>query len=466
MRDRRGPATVTGDAERKRRKPQPLGRHVRSGKARIGRARKPGDLPPTTKPETLVERGGSSPCTSSSPAWRPVSSCSSRRLARSRANVVGPGRRDGGHAAARGPRRRRRPAPSRKDGNASHQCSRNERRRRARGARPAATGPGEWAVVRRLRGPDDQGRDAQVRGQRRRRARYWSFWLNYQLLEHRRLRDPDAGRRRRPASSRAASGCATGADAAADRRDPGARRRQGQAFDVRVVQYGVTFDSEFNATTTIGAGRGRGGERGRPAVHRGRRRRRARDGWTRRAWPACARRRTASCARRPSRCAWTAATTPARRARRRAADTAGPATTLGIKNGKVFSRKKAPRTLRGKVASDPSGLSGGQAPAPAQGRQEVLVLLGRSRAVPQDPPVLARRRSSRSATAPTGRTCCRSGSGAGATVLEAYGDRRRVQPRADQARRASGCADAAAGPRLCWCSRSPSRLRPGRRACS
>jgi len=40
-----------------------------------------------------------------------------------------------------------------------------------------------------------------------------------------------------------------------------------------------------------------------------------------------------------------------------AADTEGPATTLRIKNGKLFSRKKAPRTLRGKVASDPSGLS-------------------------------------------------------------------------------------------------------------
>jgi hypothetical protein len=39
-------------------------------------------------------------------------------------------------------------------------------------------------------------------------------------------------------------------------------------------------------------------------------------------------------------------------------DTVGPATTLGIKNGKVFSRRKAPRTLRGHVAPDPSGLSG------------------------------------------------------------------------------------------------------------
>jgi hypothetical protein len=38
-------------------------------------------------------------------------------------------------------------------------------------------------------------------------------------------------------------------------------------------------------------------------------------------------------------------------------DTVGPAMTLGIKNGKVFSRKKALRTLRGHVAPDPSGLS-------------------------------------------------------------------------------------------------------------
>jgi hypothetical protein len=37
-------------------------------------------------------------------------------------------------------------------------------------------------------------------------------------------------------------------------------------------------------------------------------------------------------------------------------DTVGPATTVGIKNHKVFSRRKAPRTLRGHAASDPSGL--------------------------------------------------------------------------------------------------------------
>ena len=37
-------------------------------------------------------------------------------------------------------------------------------------------------------------------------------------------------------------------------------------------------------------------------------------------------------------------------------DTVAPATALALKSGAVFSRRRAPRTLRGTVASDPSGL--------------------------------------------------------------------------------------------------------------
>jgi hypothetical protein len=126
-------------------------------------------------------------------------------------------------------------------------------------------------------------------------------------------------------------------------------------FGVRVVQYGVTFDSEFNATTTMapaaGAAVNAGGHlftagadgiahvrvdaQGVAGV------RATKDGFVRSATePVCV-----NCG-----------TTPPRGSPG-AADTEGPATTLRIKNGKVFSRKKAPRTLRGKVASDPSGLS-------------------------------------------------------------------------------------------------------------
>ena len=39
-----------------------------------------------------------------------------------------------------------------------------------------------------------------------------------------------------------------------------------------------------------------------------------------------------------------------------ASDKAAPATTLALKSGAVFSRRRAPRLLRGTVASDPSGL--------------------------------------------------------------------------------------------------------------
>jgi hypothetical protein len=39
-----------------------------------------------------------------------------------------------------------------------------------------------------------------------------------------------------------------------------------------------------------------------------------------------------------------------------ARDTAAPATTLALRDGAVFSRRRAPRLLRGSVASDPSGL--------------------------------------------------------------------------------------------------------------
>src|SRR5918995_6667360 len=47
VRIRRGPATVTGEAHRTRPQAAATGLAARAGKAPEGRARKPGDLPPT-----------------------------------------------------------------------------------------------------------------------------------------------------------------------------------------------------------------------------------------------------------------------------------------------------------------------------------------------------------------------------------------------------------------------------------
>ena len=52
----------------------------------------------------------------------------------------------------------------------------------------------------------------------------------------------------------------------------------GSSFDVRVVQYAVTFDSEFNATTTEEPAAGASVSAGGRELHGGRRRRGARDG--------------------------------------------------------------------------------------------------------------------------------------------------------------------------------------------
>ena len=142
VRDRRGPATVTGDAERERLRAAATGPPRAAGKARIGRARKPGDLPPTTKPDALVERGGSSSCSSDLPAWRPVLRCSSLAPAALGGERDRAGGGDAGHAAAaHGDDDRRGRSPR------TATC-RTRARGRARAARSeaatAATG-GRWA---------------------------------------------------------------------------------------------------------------------------------------------------------------------------------------------------------------------------------------------------------------------------------------------------------------------------------
>ena len=128
-----------------------------------------------------------------------------------------------------------------------------------------------------------------------------------------------------------------------------------------------------------------------------------------------------------------------------------------IANGKRVHAhgKGAARRSRGTVAPDPSGLRAVQAAAHCarRGRQCSYFSGGRERFAA--PPLRHGARSSRSAIAPTGRTCCRSGSGAGATcsrpTRSTAGNRA-----ADQARGVPGALMRRLRPRRSWRSRSPS----------
>ena len=195
-----------------------------------------------------MERGGSSPCTSSSPAWRPVSSLLVAAPARWRRerHVRVEGTR--GHAAAADRDVDDARARSRKDGSPSHQCARNS----AGGALEAATGgnwAGRWASfgdyeIQTIRG------ETHTSDGRRPSGTYWSFWLNYKFASAGGCGDPmqegdevlffpscfgvrDGSRRR----------CGS----------PGSRPRAAQGQAVRRARGPVRrapFDSEFNATTT------------------------------------------------------------------------------------------------------------------------------------------------------------------------------------------------------------------------
>jgi hypothetical protein len=236
-----------------------------------------------------------------------------------------------------------------KDGDSSHSCSRNS----AGGALEAATA-GDWGgtwgdpgdyLVQTIRSEAHLGGPS---------PDYWSFWVNYQFAS--------AGVCGTPMQERDEvllfPGCyGTGCDG-----DPTPLRiasapasaSAGRAFDVRVVQYVVADDFIIHQEPAAGAAVSAGrqsftagadgvahvtvGSKGTVGV------RATKAGYVRSATePVCV-----ECATPPP----PAPGSPA------ADDTVGPAMTLGIKNGKVFSRKKAPRTLRGQVASDPSGLSG------------------------------------------------------------------------------------------------------------
>jgi hypothetical protein len=243
-----------------------------------------------------------------------------------------------------------------KDGDPAHQCSSTS----AGGALEAATAgdwSGRWASfgdyeIQTIRGERHASNAGDTSGT------YWSFWLNYRYATTGAcgtpMQDGDDvlffpscfgdGCDREPTPLRIASA-------------PGSAS-PGQAFDVRVVQYSVTFDPQFNAITTeepaAGASVAAGGqtftagangvarvtvaERGTAGV------RASKAGYVRSATePVCV-----DCGLAPG----AGGPGPGPSAR----DTSAPATTLALRNGAVFSRRRAPRLLRGTVASDPSGL--------------------------------------------------------------------------------------------------------------
>jgi hypothetical protein len=239
-----------------------------------------------------------------------------------------------------------------KDGDPAHSCSRSS----AGGALEAASA-GDWGgtwggtdyLVQTIRSEAHLGGPSP--------DTYWSFWRNYQYSP--------TGACGTPLQEGDDVLFFPGCYGAGCDRDPSPLRitalpasaAQGQVFGVRVVQYAVAFDQDPNGATTsapaAGATVSAGGQsftagadgvafvrvdsKGVAGV------RATKAGYVRSATePVCVNCGTPS---------------PPQPGSPGAADSVGPGTTLGIKNGKVFSRKKAPRTLRGKVASDPSGLS-------------------------------------------------------------------------------------------------------------
>ncbi len=162
-----------------------------------------------------------------------------------------------------------------KDGDPVASVLAQQRGRRARGRDARATGTAPGRLLRRLPGPDDQGRDAPCGTV----ARHLLVVLGQlPVLERRRLRDADAGRRRASCSSRAA----TAATAPATRRRCGspsapASAAAGQGLRrarraVRVTVAGLQRDHHGRPR------RARRWPRASQQLHRGRRRRRSRDG--------------------------------------------------------------------------------------------------------------------------------------------------------------------------------------------
>ena len=261
---------MTGDADAAPLEP-PTG-PPRAG--REGAAGRPGSQETSLRPqsrEALVERGGSQM------HKHPVRPVGRRRARWSRPPAAGgrrdrPGRGDARHArAAHAPSR-----PSR---------ARSPRRRR----RTRAPGTSAGGALERATGGDWDGRWARsaLRVQTHpRRAHASDAGDPPELLVV--LASTTATSSRAPATT-AVTGTATRSCSSPSCFGDGLRRARrrcasprspasaqpGQAFDVRVAEYAVTFDANFNATTTQVPAAGATVTRRRADVHRRRRRRRA-----------------------------------------------------------------------------------------------------------------------------------------------------------------------------------------------
>jgi hypothetical protein len=236
-----------------------------------------------------------------------------------------------------------------KDGNAAHQCASNS----AAGALESVTG-GDWSgrwssfgdyEIQSIKGERYASNAGDPSG------RYWAFWLNYRYATTGACGTPmQAGDEVLFFPDCFGEGCVNPTPLRIT--SVPASAQPGQAFDVRVIQYDVTFDANFNATTTqapaagatVSAG-GRSFTAGADGIARvtvdGRSLagvRATKDGYVRTATEnVCV-----DCG--PS------FVPPVR-------DVSAPAATIsGVRRGAVYSRRRAPRLLRGSVSADPSGL--------------------------------------------------------------------------------------------------------------
>jgi hypothetical protein len=235
-----------------------------------------------------------------------------------------------------------------KDGNAAHQCSSSS----AGGALEQATA-GDWTAKWATFGAYQI---EAIKGERYVNApdapsgTYWSFWLNYRYAEVGAcdapmqagddvLFLPDCfGCDHHPSPLRLTSAPASA--------------QPGQPFDVKVIQYDLTFDADFNATVTEGPSQGatvsaagRSFTTGADGVAHVTVDDRSLTG-VRATKPGYVRSATANvcvdCG--PS------YTPPVR-------DVDAPAATVSsVRSGAIYSRKRAPRLLSGSVTADPSGL--------------------------------------------------------------------------------------------------------------
>jgi hypothetical protein len=237
-----------------------------------------------------------------------------------------------------------------KDGNAAHQCASNS----AGGALESVTGgdwSGRWASfgdyeIQSIKGERYASNAGDPGG------KYWAFWLNYRYATAGACGTPmQAGDEVLFFPDCFGEGCTKSPTPLRITSIPGSAQ-PGRPFDVRVIQYGVTFDANFNATTTEApaggatvSAAGRSYTTGADGIAHvtvdGRSLtgvRATKTGYVRSATEnVCV-----DCG--PS------YTPPAR-------DVEAPAATVGsVRSGAVYSRRRAPRLLRGSVTADPSGL--------------------------------------------------------------------------------------------------------------